>query len=79
ASNAPPSTLKSALKKPDSTASLTPGELAEKKARKASFSVTEKKKEKLGKKLISGGQPGHGKSGKGGQSKASLVGRGPKM
>ncbi|KAG8813566.1 hypothetical protein FRC17_001497 [Serendipita sp. 399] len=78
-SSAPPSTLKPALKKPDSSASLTPEELAEKKARKASFSVAEKKKEKVSKGVLTGGQPGHGKSGKGGKSKASLVGRGPKM
>ncbi|KAG8813493.1 hypothetical protein FRC17_001550 [Serendipita sp. 399] len=78
-SSAPPSTLKPALKKPDSSASLTPEELAEKKARRASFSVSEKKKEKVSKGVLTGGQPGHGKSGKGGKSKVSLVGRGPKM
>jgi ribosome biogenesis protein UTP30 len=74
----PASPLKSALKKaspPDS--GLTPSELSEKKAKRATFSVVEKKKEKLGKGVI-GGTSG-GKSGKGGKSKISLVGRGPKM
>jgi ribosome biogenesis protein UTP30 len=74
----PISPLKSALKKsspPDS--SLTPSELSEKKAKKATFSVVEKKKEKLGKGVI-GGTSG-GKSGKGGKSKISLVGRGRRM
>jgi hypothetical protein len=76
--SSPASPLKSALKKaspPDS--GLTPSELSEKKAKKATFSVVEKKKEKLGKGVI-GGTSG-GKSGKGGKSKISLVGRGPKM
>ncbi|KIM24721.1 hypothetical protein M408DRAFT_10855 [Serendipita vermifera MAFF 305830] len=80
----PPSTtpLKSALKKSSTSAAgpgsgPTPSELSEKKAKKATFSVVEKKKEKISKGVI-GGVSG-AKSGKGGKSKASLVGRGPKM
>lgn len=67
---------KSILKKRDSEPSLTPAELAAKKARRATFSVVEKKKEKITKGAVGGHS---GKSGKAGKSKASLVGRGPKM
>jgi ribosome biogenesis protein UTP30 len=76
-STTPPSGLKSALRKPSTPGSgLTPSELSEKKAKRATFSVIEKKKEKMGKGVIGGSG---GKSGKSGKSKASLVGRGPKM
>jgi ribosome biogenesis protein UTP30 len=72
------SPLKSALKKTDSN--LTASELKEKKVKRASFSVVEKKKEKLTKGIISsGGKGGTGKSGVSGKSKKALVGRGPRM
>jgi len=70
--------LKSALKKPSLLGStISPSEPNEKRAKKATFSVIEKRKEKISKSVISGG--GGTKSGKGGKSKVSLVGRGPKM
>lgn len=70
--------LKSALKKAESN--LTVSELKEKKMKRASFSVVEKKKEKLTKGVISsGGKGGAGKSGVSGKSKKALVGRGPRM
>jgi ribosome biogenesis protein UTP30 len=64
-----PAPLKSALKKSNGS-NLTPAELSQKRAKKTTFSVVEKKKEKMSKGLLSD---------KGGKSKARLVGRGPKM